>query len=177
MGVFDSETLFSRFGGFWPLQGANGFAILRTIVKPLWQLPPLQAKNPPTFSVKSHPQKGMWKNTLHFLRRGGWGCIFWWPTRQEFYTPPPLCAPPPLKGIFRGGGVHMGVYKIWPRSTPPLKKLLMQKNSWGIILGGNATNSRNQLRKRILWVWELLSRELRKFRVTQHGRVWGLCSR
>ena len=24
-----------------------------------------------------------------FFRAGGWGCIFWGPPRQEFYTPPP----------------------------------------------------------------------------------------
>ena len=43
------------------------------------------------------------------------------------------------------------------------------------IFGMIVTLSRNQLRKRILW--EIFSRELRKCRVTQHGRVWGLCSR
>ena len=58
---------------------------------------------------------------------------------------------------------------------PPQKKLLTQKNSWGIIFGVIATVSRNQLRKKILW--EIFSWELRKSRVTQHGRVWGLCGR
>ena len=55
-----------------------------------------------------------------FFRGGGWGCIFWAPTRQEFYTPPPpfFIRPPPAEGYFQGvGGV--GVYKIWPRKTGP----------------------------------------------------------
>ena len=67
---------------------------------------------------------------------------------------------------------------LWFRYSlppPPSRKLLTQKHSRGIIFGVIATLSRNQLRKRILW--ELFSRELREFRVTQHGRVWGLCSR
>ena len=50
---------------------------------------------------------------------------------------------------------------------PPSKKLLTQKKIWEIVFGVIATLSRNQLRKRILW--ELFSRELRKFRVAQHG--------
>ena len=58
---------------------------------------------------------------------------------------------------------------------PPQKKLLTQKNPWGIIFGVIATVSRSQLRKKILW--EIFSRELRKFRVAQHGRVRGLCGR
>ena len=58
--------------------------------------------------------------TRHFSGEGGWGCIFWGPTRQEFYTPPPpppFIPPPPLEGYFlRGGGGGVGVYKIWPRN-------------------------------------------------------------
>ena len=40
----------------------------------------------------------------HFLGEGGWGCIFWGPTRQEFYMPPPFIRPPPLGGSFQGWG-------------------------------------------------------------------------
>ena len=29
-----------------------------------------------------------------FSRGGGWGCIFWGPARQKFYTPPPLLYTP-----------------------------------------------------------------------------------
>ena len=56
----------------------------------------------------------------HFWLKGifegrGWGCIFWGPTRQEFYNPPPFYAPPTPRRVFSGvGGV--GVYKIWPRN-------------------------------------------------------------
>ena len=56
----------------------------------------------------------------------------------------------------------------------PAKKLLTQKNSGGIIFGAIATILRNQLRKKILR--EIFSKELRKFRVTQHGRVCCLSS-
>ena len=65
------------------------------------------------------------------------------------------------------------VQHFYGATPPPSKKLLTQKKSWGIIFGVIATVSRNQLRKKILW--EIFSWELRKFRVTQHGRVWGLC--
>ena len=51
-----------------------------------------------------------------FFRRGGWGCIFWGPTRQEFYTPPLFIRPPRLGGYFQGWG-GVGVYKIWPRKA------------------------------------------------------------
>ena len=52
-----------------------------------------------------------------FSGEGGWGCIFWGPTRQEFYTPPSplLYTPPPLGGYFQGWGGGVGVYKIRPR--------------------------------------------------------------
>ena len=50
--------------------------------------------------------------------------------------------------------------------TPPAKKLLTQNSSGGIIFGAIATIRRNQLRKRILQ--EIFSKELHKFRVTQH---------
>ena len=39
-----------------------------------------------------------------FFRGGGWGCIFWGPPRQEFYTPPLFIHPPPLEGYFQGRG-------------------------------------------------------------------------
>ena len=39
-----------------------------------------------------------------FSRGGGWGCIFWGPARQKFYTPPPFIHPPPLGGYFQGWG-------------------------------------------------------------------------
>ena len=55
-------------------------------------------------------------------------------------------------------------------NPPPLKKL-RKKKSYGIIFGVIATVSRNQLRKKSLW--EIFSWELRKFRVAQHGWVWG----
>ena len=35
---------------------------------------------------------------------GGWGCIFWGPTRQEFYTPPPFYTPPTPRRVFSGVG-------------------------------------------------------------------------
>ena len=70
-------------------------------------------------------------------------------------------------------------------NPPPSKRSLAHKNSrwgivsgvnskswWGIVFGVIATTLRNQLRKRILW--QLFSRELRKFRVTERRRVWGL---
>ena len=36
-----------------------------------------------------------------FFRGGGWGCIFWAPTRPEFYTPPTITHPPPLERYFQ----------------------------------------------------------------------------
>ena len=82
----------------------------------------------------------------------------------------------------QGGGPKLAMKDPSSRDTggalnhyPPSKKLLTQKHFWGIIFGVIATVSRNQLRKKV--IWELFSRELRKFRVTQHGRVWGLCGR
>ena len=48
-----------------------------------------------------------------FSRGGGWGCIFWGPTQQEFYTPPPFIHPPPLGGYFQGWG-GWGCTKIGP---------------------------------------------------------------
>ena len=58
--------------------------------------------------------------------------------------------------------------------TPPANKILTQKNSGGIIFGAIATILRNQLRKTFLR--EIFSKELRKFRVTQYGRVCCLSS-
>ena len=45
---------------------------------------------------------------------GGWGCIFWGPTRQEFYTPPPFYTPPTPRRVFSGGG--WGCIKFGPVS-------------------------------------------------------------
>ena len=61
-----------------------------------------------------------------------------------------------------------------PTLTPPSKQITYAKNSGGIIFGAIAPILRNQLRKRILR--EIFSKELRKFRVTQHGRVCCLSS-
>ena len=69
-----------------------------------------------------------------FFRGGGWGCIFWGPTRQEFYTPPPLIHPPPLGGSFQGWGggacikfgpVSSPLNQEWPRQTKPKKGRFM----------------------------------------------------
>ena len=63
--------------------------------------PPL----PPIFGLKKKA----------FLRGGGWGCIFWGATWQEFYTPPPpFIHPPPLEGYFQGWG-GWGCLKFSPR--------------------------------------------------------------
>ena len=67
-----------------------------------------------------------------------------------------------MLGIWRANASESGY-------PPPAKKLLTQKKSGGIIFGAIATILRNQLRKKILR--EIFSWELRKFRVTQHGRV------
>ena len=63
-----------------------------------------------------------------FFSGGGWGCIFWGPTRQEFYTPPlPFIHPPPLGGSFQGwegGGVqHLAPYS--PRHPRPPDSCLL----------------------------------------------------
>ena len=50
---------------------------------------------PPT-----HPHFWPWG----IFQGGGWGCIFWGPTRQEFYTPPPFYTPPTPRRVFSGVG-------------------------------------------------------------------------
>ena len=51
-----------------------------------------------------------------FFGGGGWGCIFWGPPRQKFYTPPSFIQPPTPRRVFPGWGGGAGVYTIWPRS-------------------------------------------------------------
>ena len=50
-----------------------------------------------------------------FSSGGGWGCIFWGPTRQEFYTPPPppFYTPPTPRRVFSGVG-GWGCIKFGP---------------------------------------------------------------
>ena len=49
-----------------------------------------------------------------FSRGGGWGCIFWGPAQQEFYTPPPpFVHPPTPRRVFSGVG-GWGCIKIGP---------------------------------------------------------------
>ena len=48
-----------------------------------------------------------------YTRREGWGCIFWGPTRQEFYTPPPFYTPPTPRRVFSGEG-GWGCIKFGP---------------------------------------------------------------
>ena len=66
-----------------------------------------------------------------FFRRGGWGCIFWGATRQEFYTPPPLFyTPPTFRRVFSGVG-GWGCIKFGPVI---LSKIITRiKFSWNFL--------------------------------------------
>ena len=46
----------------------------------------------PGESIYPPPSSHFWPKDIFW--GGGWGCIFWSPTRQEFYTPPPLLYAP-----------------------------------------------------------------------------------
>ena len=58
----------------------------------------------------------------HFSGRGGWGCIFRGPTRQEFYTPPPFIRPPTPRRVFSGVG-GWGCMKFGPVIFVPCRIL------------------------------------------------------
>ena len=76
--------------------------------KSSWRLLPSNA-TPGRNSIHPPPPSPPFLAIRHVQGRG-MVCIFWGPTRQEFYTPPP---PAPLEGSFQGGG---GVYTICPNN-------------------------------------------------------------
>ena len=49
------------------------------------------------------PSPHFWPEGI-FQGRGGWGCIFWGPARQEFYTPPAFYTHQTPRRVFSGEG-------------------------------------------------------------------------
>ena len=93
----------------------------------LWPVKAIFEKRAATVEVDTLISPGFFRGNIiyapfpshHFWLKGifqgrGVGCIFWGPTRQEFYTPPPpLKHPPPLEGYFQGWG-GWGCIKFGP---------------------------------------------------------------
>ena len=120
-----------------------------------------------------HPPPPRISGPKPFFRGGGWGCIFWGPTREEFYyaPPPPFIHPPPLEGYFQGWGTH----KIWQKvvHAPPvcitIRLPFVSRCFCGSIRVRGRWNTPAHLKERCQW--ESLEASVRKPRSQSGGLV------